>query len=308
MKLKKFKTSQWILVIIIMFLGQLLLHYYSSQVMSGSEVINYFSFAGTIVSIILAVLAIIYSFYQSFTQQNNVDLISREVGKLKKTSKDINKSSENISNAADVLPKILLELESLPSLLDSTVASQIKKQTGELLIDHATDLKSFMTDSMSRSLTSLVNESSKIRSNDTDENQSSSEFEKIELIALIIALAAYRILKEPDVAKLYSIFEKYLGIENEMAFNAVLSGSTSVIIAFIMAGDLTQVKDVGLRIRSDANELNRIARFVNYAFSELKEVWNHDDSVVSRMYDEIFDLPSDEDEVVKMLSLKVVGK
>ena len=308
MKLKKFKTSQWILVIIIMFLGQLLLHYYSSQVMSGSEVINYFSFAGTIVSIILAVLAIIYSFYQSFTQQNNVDLISREVGKLKKTSKDINKSSENISNAADVLPKILLELESLPSLLDSTVASQIKKQTGELLIDHATDLKSFMTDSMSRSLTSLVNESSKIRSNDTDENQSSSEFEKIESIALIIALAAYRILKEPDVAKLYSIFEKYLGIENEMAFNAVLSGSTSVIIAFIMAGDLTQVKDVGLRIRSDANELNRIARFVNYAFSELKEVWNHDDSVVSRMYDEIFDLPSDEDEVVKMLSLKVVGK
>ncbi|MGL5308337.1 MAG: hypothetical protein ACRC9Y_19865 [Aeromonas veronii] len=308
MKIKKFKTSQWILVIIIMFLGQLLLHYYSSQVMSGSEVINYFSFAGTIVSIILAVLAIIYSFYQSFTQQNNVDLISREVGKLKKTSKDINKSSENISNAADVLPKILLELESLPSLLDSTVASQIKKQTGELLIDHATDLKSFMTDSMSRSLTSLVNESSKIRANGNDENQSSSEFEGIELIALIIALAAYRILKEPDVAKLYSIFEKYLGVENEMAFNAVLSGSTSVIIAFIMAGDLTQVKDVGLKIRGDANELSRITRFVNYAFSELKEVWNHDDSVVSRMYDEIFDLPSDEDEVVKMLSLKVVGK
>ncbi|MEB8286597.1 hypothetical protein OKT24_12575 [Aeromonas veronii] len=308
MKIKKFKTSQWILVIIIMFLGQLLLHYYSSQVMSGSEVINYFSFAGTIVSIILAVLAIIYSFYQSFTQQNNVDLISREVGKLKKTSKDINKSSENISNAADVLPKILLELESLPSLLDSTVASQIKKQTGELLIDHATDLKSFMTDSMSRSLTSLVNESSKIRANGNDENQSSSEFEGIELIALIIALAAYRILKEPDVAKLYSIFEKYLGVENEMAFNAVLSGSTSVIIAFIMAGDLTQVKDVGLKIRGDANELSRITRFVNYAFSELKEVWNHDDSVVSRMYNEIFDLPSDEDEVVKMLSLKVVGK
>lgn len=296
------------MIIIILFLGQLLLHYFSAQVMSGSEVINYVSFAGTIVSIILAVLAIVYSFYQSFTQQNNVDLISREVEKLKKTSKDINKSSENISAASDVLPKILLEIETLPGLIDSTVASQIKMQTGVLLNDHAIDLKSFMTDSMSKSLSSLVNESSKGLPAEEEDSKPHSLFDGSELIVITGALAAYRILIDTDLNIIYDAFEKYVGDESYDVVNAIVSGSTAIIVAFIMTGDLSQNHSIGLRVRKYGNDNNRIARFVNYSFSELKDIKAESDSVFYKLRNEIFDLPDDESEILRMLNERIIGQ
>ncbi|MGY4041484.1 hypothetical protein [Aeromonas hydrophila] len=123
------KSREWFLVIIILILGQLLLHYWTSSAMSAVEVINYISFAGTIVSIILAVLAIIYAFYQSYSQQETASSIANEVKKLNEASNILNKStiemSEQVSSVVDKLAEI-------PSVVE-TYASKIEVKHDDII-------------------------------------------------------------------------------------------------------------------------------------------------------------------------------
>ncbi|WP_447830005.1 hypothetical protein [Aeromonas salmonicida] len=302
MKIKKFRTSQWIMAVIIICLAQLLIHYFSVQVMSGSEVINYVSFAGTIVSIILAVLAIVYSFYQSFTQQNNVDSISREVEKLKKTAKNIDASSDAISTATECLPRMLRELESLPSIVSASVASQVKEQTGVLLGAHATDLKSFMADSISKSADSLVSANSSVQLEEHDSSED-LQLDTTDLITVTCAAAAYLIITGGKFSTLASLWG---GIFDSRTYQAIASGVSSIHIAFIMAGDLTIDKaSRSVRVSSLQDDYESVGSFVTYAIKELRDINPVSVNIVNRFRETFSEIPSSDDEIIDMINKRI---
>jgi len=122
---KKMSTREWIMVCVLIVLIQLLLHYWTSESMNSGEVLAYVSFAGTIVSIILAVLAIIYSFVQTQAQQSTSDSISREIFRLNDITTRIDDTSKDITTAVTNLPNAVGKLEMLPSLLSGEITKMI---------------------------------------------------------------------------------------------------------------------------------------------------------------------------------------
>lgn len=93
----------------------------------NSGALNYISFAGTIISIILAVLAIVYSFVQSISQQTSSEKISSQVEKLISVTNKIETSKEGLSDAAK-------HLSNMAQKLDESIAhqGQIKVQVDNI--------------------------------------------------------------------------------------------------------------------------------------------------------------------------------
>lgn len=132
---KSLSTREWIMVCALIVLGQWLLYYWSSESMNSEEILAYVSFAGTIVSMILAVLAIIYSFVQTQAQQSTSDSISREIFRLTDVTTEINKTSQGITDAVSQLPVVITQLEGLPEVLSDeikSVMSEIDNSTKRL--------------------------------------------------------------------------------------------------------------------------------------------------------------------------------
>lgn len=73
------------------------------------DVVDYVGFAGTIVSILLAVIAIIYSFYQSSTYENStqkLDITANKIEGITKELSEVAKISGNITYLKEMVDKI----------------------------------------------------------------------------------------------------------------------------------------------------------------------------------------------------------
>ena len=86
------------------------------------ELEKYITFALTISSLVLALLAIIYAFYSNSGMSQNIGL-------LQLTSKDVTQSAAELSNATKVLNK---QLESIPSMI-AQVSDKVDKSHHEVL-------------------------------------------------------------------------------------------------------------------------------------------------------------------------------
>lgn len=120
-KNKKFSTREWWMFILLIVATQWVIHYWSTEVMSSSNMVNYVSFAGTLVSTILAVLAIIYSFIQSASQQTSSEIISREVYRLQEIVSEVNSSTAQVNLSLERLPGIITQLEQIPHTVSDTI-------------------------------------------------------------------------------------------------------------------------------------------------------------------------------------------
>ncbi|MBL0576934.1 hypothetical protein JD491_04685 [Aeromonas caviae] len=132
---KKMSTREWVMVCVLIVLVQLLLHYWTSESMNSGEVLAYVSFAGTIVSIILAVLAIIYSFVQTQAQQATSDSISREIFRLTDVATRIDTTSRGVTTAVAELPIVMSQLNELPKDMSNEfkmVISELSSSTMSL--------------------------------------------------------------------------------------------------------------------------------------------------------------------------------
>lgn len=106
----KFSTREWWLLISIALLVQFIVHWLSYQYGGSSNALGYISFAGTLVSIILGLVAIIYSFVQSISQTSTVIEIREQVEKLISAGEDITKSKNDLHASAIELSGIADEL------------------------------------------------------------------------------------------------------------------------------------------------------------------------------------------------------
>lgn len=106
----KFSTREWWFLISIMLLIQFIIHWLSYQYGGSSNALGYISFAGTLVSIILGLVAIIYSFVQSISQTSTVVEIREQVERLISAGEDITKSKNDLHASALELSGIADEL------------------------------------------------------------------------------------------------------------------------------------------------------------------------------------------------------
>lgn len=83
---------------------------------NNKELVNYISFAGTIASILLAIVSIIYAFYSN-------NQLSQTLGKLDNTSQSLNDSSQKVKDISEQLSsevqKLTNTIDSIPNSIES---------------------------------------------------------------------------------------------------------------------------------------------------------------------------------------------
>jgi len=105
-KESKLSTREWILTIIILLLVQFLIHWISLKYGGSTSALGYVSFAGTVVSILLGLIAIIYSFVQSVSQSSSAIEIREQIERLVTAGEDITKSKDALHDSAFTIRSI----------------------------------------------------------------------------------------------------------------------------------------------------------------------------------------------------------
>lgn len=111
------KPREWIFIIFIVILLQFIVQVAAWLYGGNTGALGYVSFAGTVVSIILAVLAIVYSNFQSISQQSSADRISGQVERLIGVT-------GNIETGKKSLVSTISHLNNLAQKLDESIANQ----------------------------------------------------------------------------------------------------------------------------------------------------------------------------------------
>ncbi|MCK6251265.1 hypothetical protein [Pseudomonas fragi] len=132
---KTLSTREWCLVIAILALIQFFVHWVSYQFGGSPNALGYVSFAGTLVSIMLGLIAIIYSFVQSISQSTSVVEIREQVERLIVAGNEISESGKMIHSASQEVNGLVGDLASKVIENTSTsmeVLGSVSKLTSEL--------------------------------------------------------------------------------------------------------------------------------------------------------------------------------
>lgn len=97
--IKGIGTKDWIYIFIISFLLQFVIYYFSFIYGSSGKALGYISFAGTLISIILAVIAIGYTYGESIKQKSSSDQLLLEIAGLREIK-------EKLAGQVDILENI----------------------------------------------------------------------------------------------------------------------------------------------------------------------------------------------------------
>lgn len=115
-----FSKREWILFIIIISLLQGFV-WYSAFVNAGNgSALNFISFAGTLVSIILAVLAIGYTYGESITQKNQSDTVVKQVSNLNNAIQKINIQADKLEQIQKISDSLTQYSKNVDLKLDIT--------------------------------------------------------------------------------------------------------------------------------------------------------------------------------------------
>ncbi|MFW2097798.1 hypothetical protein ACG9ZL_16475 [Acinetobacter sp. ULE_I057] len=134
----KFSTREWILSIIILLIMEAFIFWVAFQFAGNSSALGYVSFAGTLISIILAVLAIGYTYGESQQQKNSSETLSTQISSLVKIKdklkiqaealEDIKIVKKNMINISDQIDDHFNRNNSRIEVLNENF-SQLAKQT-----------------------------------------------------------------------------------------------------------------------------------------------------------------------------------
>ena len=132
---KKFSSREWLLVIALITATEYWLLQTSYMFRNWQEVLNYLSFAGTVASLVLAVIAILYSFSQGESQQQANGKLSQIAEELAGASDGLRRTDQNLHGQLDRGDAMLARLASMEGLLtnsnqklDGLLSQSIDKQ------------------------------------------------------------------------------------------------------------------------------------------------------------------------------------
>ncbi|EML0257829.1 hypothetical protein [Vibrio cholerae] len=116
MKSSSFSKREWFFVIFIIVIVQFCIQVSAFLYAGSGSALNYISISGTIVSITLALLAIIYSYFQSASQETSSLTISQQVNKLIEVVEAVKVSKDDFSGELSQLQDIREKIDSSMNL------------------------------------------------------------------------------------------------------------------------------------------------------------------------------------------------
>lgn len=132
------KTREWLLIILTLMLIQAAIHYLSRDYSGSSKALEYVSFAGTIVSTMLGLIAIIYAFVQSITNTTAVAEIRSQVNLLIKAGESISRQEKKLEKSVSKIGSATSALgEKLKSHTEiaQTLSDQIQQNSEQYVVD-----------------------------------------------------------------------------------------------------------------------------------------------------------------------------
>lgn len=119
-KRRVFSRREWLMTIAILLMLEAWILGVGYEFRAEREVIDFVSFAATIASLLLAVIAIIYGFYQSDGQQKSATEIAIQVDAMRTMQGDLNSASAGIAEQLDGLTSTATLLRDLGAAVEST--------------------------------------------------------------------------------------------------------------------------------------------------------------------------------------------
>lgn len=116
-----FSRREWLMIIAILLMIESWILNISYSFHTDQGVINYISFASTIASLLLAILAIIYGFYQADGQKKSTSVIETQLGMMGTLQDSVKKSSDDIEKSLYQMQAVSETLKSIPSVLEGTL-------------------------------------------------------------------------------------------------------------------------------------------------------------------------------------------
>ncbi len=117
---KNFSRREWLMLIVILLMLEAAALIASHSFMSNQDVINYISFASTIASLLLAVLAIVYGFYQSESQKRVGDGVEGHLNSIRVATEIMTQASKDLNGHAQSIGSLEKSLGGLDDSIGST--------------------------------------------------------------------------------------------------------------------------------------------------------------------------------------------
>lgn len=118
---KNFSRREWLMIIAIFLMAEAWILNISYSFNGEQSVINYVSFASTITSLILAVLAIVYGFYQSETGKKSNAALEAHIDAMKKTQMELDGFVVSVEGQLVSVNESARKLESVGANLSASV-------------------------------------------------------------------------------------------------------------------------------------------------------------------------------------------
>ncbi|HDR4424675.1 TPA: hypothetical protein QCP92_000210 [Bacillus cereus] len=113
---EKKDLAYWLIIIILFAVST-----YTYKYSSNDDVITHWGFAGTIVSIILAIIAIVYTFFDNFTSKSSHQKLEESADRIKDITKKLD--SNNLVDSSNKIEEIGSKLEVITSKMDKQLES-----------------------------------------------------------------------------------------------------------------------------------------------------------------------------------------
>ncbi|HHQ4580582.1 TPA: hypothetical protein ACSP17_002820 [Aeromonas hydrophila] len=266
-------NREWIFVIIITIISQFLLHQFSSNMMNETQVINYISFSGTIVSLILAILAIIYSFIQTGTQQSSADRIAVNISTLNEISGSVGSSAHKVEAQVEQLNSVVSDIGKLPN----EIVLMISDAIGVANKKHVEDINEVINDALAAPHFKAVNSSLYQSEEDGDGD---GDGDVITFSILFMTIASCIVLGNISVLKLADDASDLFGDDPKVVqkINVYLSGAEAILSAFVA---LDVLKREGkspreryycmIRSKSNLNTYSRLISVMSSYYEDAKD-------------------------------------
>lgn len=107
------------LVYVILILVFIIINSFVGENTDNKDLIAYIGFSGTITSILLGVIAIIYSFFQSYENSSSKDSLSEQLKRLHNVVDNLEIGVDSIVEVADTIHEIKKEIDHLKESMNS---------------------------------------------------------------------------------------------------------------------------------------------------------------------------------------------
>lgn len=270
---KKFSTREWWMLILLIVLIQWLIHFWATEALSSSAMVNYVSFAGTLASTILAVLAIIYSFVQSASQQTTAETISREVHRLQSIVSNVNESTCKVNESLEKLPQIIEQLEHIPSTVSETINQGVSPlaQSNSMITNMLSQL---ISGSGSGSGSGSVLAENEVKENDKTNTVGKDDKLYMAIPAIGLSLAAYIIINEKCLKEVQDDFMASVSSDSVHIVSDLFYSARGALLCLCLQKVFEMNYENKLRRRPDcSNEVwDSMMKGLNVAMNSLLKV------------------------------------